>query len=120
MPIEWEIEWENKKGTRLSSIKPIVSIYIHGILRINRTALLMIREKIGDLMEIEIGYDYKRNCVALKPVKQKTINSFPVNSGYVYCGAFLKRHKLVSDKILRCELTPEEDYYIFFPNKKLA
>jgi len=112
------VEWNNTKGVHIST--RMIYIYKNGSIQVNRTALLAIMKKSGDMLNVLLGYDSEKKCCALKPLKEKSVNSFSVSSGTISCSGFLRKHNLIPDKTIRCELIPENDYYIFYPKPKPA
>jgi hypothetical protein len=110
------IEWDKAKGAR--NKEPMVYIYKSGCIQVNRRALLMIRENNGDMLYAVLGYDSERKCVALKPVKEKTVNSFSSHVGTISCSGYFKKYNLIPKSTIRCTLIPEKDYYIFYPKTK--
>lgn len=106
------IEWSNTKGT--STSKPMVYIYKQGSIQVNRPALLAIRDKNGDMLNVILGYDSEKKCCALKPLRERSLDSYSVSSGSVSCPGFLRKYNLIPDKTIRCDLIPVNDYYIFY------
>jgi len=110
------IEWSSTKGMHTSI--PMVYIYKTGSIQVNRSALKIIMEKSGDMLNVLLGYDSEKKCCALQPVKEKNLNSFSASSGTISCPGFLRKHNLIPGETVRCKLIPENDYYIFYPEPK--
>lgn len=108
------IEWNNTKGMHTST--PMIYLYKNGSIQINRPALSLIMKKSGDVLNVMLGYDSEKRFCALKPIKERNINSFSVSAGTISCPGFLRKYSLIPEKTIHCELIPEEDYYIFYPN----
>ncbi len=90
----------------------MIYIYCKGVIQINRAGIRIITENVSSLQYVELGYDSKRNLIALKMVEQRNTNSLNVCSGTFSAVSFLRKNNLLPSKPLHREIEAENDYYI--------
>ncbi len=105
MTIKWSRDFNIRtKGS-------LLTIYKKGTMQLNRAAVRAMA-KDEYLRFIEVGYDAKRNSIALRPVKERSLSSFTVSSGTFSGVTLLKNNGITPDETIHCKIEPEKDYFI--------